>query len=149
MTQHKSNSPTALTVVRQLVKVLNVKDMDAAQQLHSEDYSGFDTTHSTPTVGPLEARAVYARAAAAFPDFHLRIVDLITDRRRVSAHWIFEGTHLGSLLHIPATQRHVSFEGYTMLTVEAAGIQSSHTLWDMAGLLRQLGLLPALPEDRE
>ena len=147
MTANKPITPTALMVARKLVKALNAKDIDAAQQLHAEDYSGFDTTWSTPTIGPLEVQAVYARAASAFPDFHLRIVDVIAEQARVSTHWHFEGTHLGSLLNIPATHRHVRFEGYTALTVENAHIKSSHTLWDMAGLLRQLGLLPALPEN--
>ena len=137
----------ALSVARNLARALNAHDLERVQALHAEDFTGFDTGRPTPIVGTAEIRKILMHTFAGLPDFRVQVADFIGDGSRIATRWRAEGTHRGVLLHIPATQRRVSFEGYTVLTVQDGCIKSSHTLWDMAGLLRQLGLLPALPNE--
>ncbi len=134
-----------LGVARNLARALNSHDLERIEALHASDFTGYDTGRPTPIVGPQEIRNIFDYAFVGLPDFRVHVLDFIADDSRTATRWRVEGTHRGSLLHIPPTMRHVSFEGYTVLTVEHQLIKSSHTIWDMAGLLRQLGLLPALP----
>jgi steroid delta-isomerase-like uncharacterized protein len=136
-----------VTAMRELAQALNAHDLGRIQALHADDFAGYNTGRPTPIVGSLELRAIFTRAFVGLPDFHVQIEEFVADGPRVCARWRVEATHKGPLLHIPATNRRVSFEGYSTLDVHAGQIKTSHTLWDMAGLLRQVGLLPALPND--
>jgi steroid delta-isomerase-like uncharacterized protein len=138
----------ALSVARNLARALNAHDLERIESLHRQDFTGYDTGRPTPIVGAQEIRNIFGYAFAGLPDFRVQVVDFIKDGSRIATRWRVEGTHKGTLLNIPPTLRQVSFEGYTVLTVQGDCIKSSHTLWDMAGLLRQLGLLPALPNER-
>lgn len=136
-----------LTVARELARALNAHDLEHIQALHTDDFTGYDTGRPTPIVGALEMRQIFTHAFIGLPDFHVHVEDFIADGSRVATRWRVEATHKGTLLNIPSTNRRVSFEGYSTLNVQGGQIKTSHTLWDMAGLLRQVGLLPALPND--
>lgn len=146
-TETETTEIQALGVARELARALNAHDLERIQALHTEDFAGYDTGRPTPIVGALEIRAIFMHAFIGLPDFHVHVADFIADGPRVAARWRVEATHKGTLLNIPATNRRVSFEGYSTLSVQGEQVKSSHTLWDMAGLLRQVGLLPALPND--
>jgi len=47
-------------------------------------------------------------------------------------------------MNIPATGRTVAVLGATFLTVRDGLIAGSETVWDIAGFLRSVGLLPDL-----
>jgi hypothetical protein len=56
-----------------------------------------------------------------------------------------EAEHAGSFLQIPATNRSVTVRGISMLSVRDGKITRGIHLWDLAGLLRDVNLLPNLP----
>lgn len=47
-------------------------------------------------------------------------------------------------MNIPATGRSVKVRGVSMMTIAGGPIQRTWRVWDLAGLLRTLGLLPEL-----
>jgi steroid delta-isomerase-like uncharacterized protein len=75
----------------------------------------------------------------------LDVRDVVINGERAAVTWILRGTHHGELMNIPATGRRVEVSGTTLLTVEDGRIQAAQRLWDVAGLLRILGVLPGLP----
>ena len=75
---------------------------------------------------------------------HFSIENTISQGNKVAVSWIATGTHRGPFMHIPATGRSVFVRGMSMLTVEEAQIVGAVYIWDVAGLLRDLGLLPQL-----
>ena len=54
------------------------------------------------------------------------------------------GTHLGTLMNIPASGRSVSVRGVSVFTLAAGQVSRATYIWDVAGLLRTIGLLPEL-----
>ena len=62
--------------------------------------------------------------------------------------WVLSGTHKGTFLGIPATQREVEVCGFSHLEFAGGTLHRAMHLWDMAGLLRRLRLLPDLPNRR-
>ena len=50
-------------------------------------------------------------------------------------------------MHIPPTGRRVTVRGVTLLTIDGDSVRRSESLWDVAGLLRAIGLLPELNQD--
>jgi len=47
-------------------------------------------------------------------------------------------------MNIPPTGRAVAVRGTSVLTVEDGKIKRAFRIWDVAGLLRSIGLLPEL-----
>jgi steroid delta-isomerase-like uncharacterized protein len=58
--------------------------------------------------------------------------------------WIARGTQQGTLMNIPPTGRAVEVQGMTLFTVQDGQIARSQSVWDLAGMLRAIGLLPEL-----
>ncbi|WP_343424817.1 ester cyclase [Candidatus Amarolinea dominans] len=58
--------------------------------------------------------------------------------------WTARGTHLGTLMNIPASGRHVTVRGVSTFTLQEGQITKADFIWDVAGLLRAIGLLPEL-----
>jgi predicted ester cyclase len=56
---------------------------------------------------------------------------------------IWTGTHNGAFLGIPATGRRVTVEAWTIDRFRDGQLVESRILMDVAGLLMQLGVIPA------
>ncbi len=63
---------------------------------------------------------------------------------RAAVAWTARGTHRGELLRIPPSGRVVTVRGMSLLTVERNLVVRALSIWDVAGLLRAIGLLPEL-----
>jgi hypothetical protein len=54
------------------------------------------------------------------------------------------GTHEGKVMNIPPSERPIELWGTSFFTVNNGQITYSLHIWDVAGLLRSIGLLPEL-----
>jgi len=98
------------------------------------------------------ARRWVAPFRGAFPDFTMKIVDLIEEQDRVVAHFHCSGTHLGEWLGVPATNRRFEdVDEIYVFRVEHGKLVSAYGVEDNLARLRQLGLRlvgPAADEQR-
>jgi steroid delta-isomerase-like uncharacterized protein len=87
--------------------------------------------------------AIRARAAdllTAFPDFHLRQLDLVVGEDANADRWEATGTHSGPFLGMEATGRRIRVEGATFSRFDADGlVVEDVNFWDVGALLAQLG----------
>jgi hypothetical protein len=60
----------------------------------------------------------------------------------VFAEWTISGTHQGKLMGIPASGRAVTIAGVSIIRFREGAPVEDTRVWDLAGLLRQIGLLP-------
>ena len=63
---------------------------------------------------------------------------------RVVVVWTARGTHLGALMNIPASGRMVTVRGVSAFRLRDGQITQAEYIWDVAGMLRDIGLLPEL-----
>jgi steroid delta-isomerase-like uncharacterized protein len=131
-------------IAAELVAAWNAHDSDHLEALYAATYEGTDVGDTAPIRGPAGARRAVERYLRAFPDLHLTLERSVTDSGQVALFWTARGTHRGPLLHIPPTGRFVAVRGSSLLTVQDSRITSGLHIWDVAGLLRSLGLLPEL-----
>ncbi len=130
--------------VNGLIDVWNRHDVRAAVELCSSDYYGVDVGESSPQEGPQGLQASMGRYLDAFPDLALAPVEMVADGDRIALRWVAHGTHRGWIMNIPPTGRHVVIAGTWFLTLCDGKIQQATSVWDVAGLLRAIGLLPEL-----
>ncbi|MBN8590845.1 MAG: ester cyclase [Anaerolineae bacterium] len=131
-------------LIADLVTAWNTHDVDHLLPLYAPDYEGLDVAQKDPDRGQNGVRAALERYCLAFPDLTFTLENIITQESDIALSWSARGTHQGYLMHIPPTGRSIAVQGMSLLTLRKGLIWRGHTIWDVAGLLRGLGLLPDL-----
>lgn len=141
-----TNGVSLVGLAEDLVAAWNAHDPRRVAEFFAEDYEGDDIGLSNPIHGRRGIRRLVAFTLLGLPDITFDLDQVITQADQLVMVWRARGTHLGKIMNIPPTQRAVEYRGVTMYTVRDGLITGSLRLWDMAGMLRQIGLLPELPE---
>lgn len=130
-------------LVAELLAAWNSHNIERMETFYAPDYVGEDVGQARPQHGPQERSRVLASYIRAFPDLHFT-GETIVENNRAALAWTMTGTHRGTLMHIPPTGRRICVRGVSLLTIEDGRVTHGSTIWDTAGLLRALGLLPEL-----
>lgn len=139
---------TAATDLKSLAQrftddVINARDLDGAlAEMVVED---FVEQNPLPGQGPGRAGLadVLAGMFAAFPDLYWTMHDTLTEDDRIMSFSTWTGTHRGEFLGIPPTGRRVTVEAWTLDRYREGQLTESRIIMDVAGMLIQLGVLPA------
>lgn len=84
------------------------------------------------------AKAFYA----AFEGLHHVVEDVVADDSRVVVRLSIHGKHTGAFFGIPATGKSINVGVIAILQIESSQVSSLEAVFDEAGMLRQLGVLP-------
>lgn len=133
-------------LIDQMYSCLNQRKLEQVFAYFSPRYAGYDTALRGNIRGREGARSLIGMYLHAFPDLTWTIPQMISERNQITVHWSARGTHQGKWMNIPATGQSVFFQGITIYRIEDAVIDQGFTIWDLANLLRLLGILPDLME---
>ena len=123
--------------------VVNTQDLDGALvEMVAED---FVELNPLPGQGPGRAGLgdVLAMMFAGFPDLRWTLHDTLVEGDRVMGFSTWTGTHEGEFMGIPATGRTATVQAWTIDRYRDGIFVESRIIMDVAGLLGQLGVLPA------
>ena len=137
----KANTQLALG----LIETWNAHDARRVAELFSDDYVGEDVAVAGQFRGPRDVRRYVAYNLLGFPDLHFELHETLAQGDKVAVIWTVTGTHQGRVMNIPPTGQRVEAKGVSILTMRAGKICHSLRVWDVAGMLRHIGLLPDLP----
>ena len=127
-------------IVRRLYEeVWNNGKREVLSELISPRYTFVASHFSGMAIGPEAYWRQVSLFIAAFPDVHVTIEETVAEQDKVVVCWTFSGTHRGTFLGIPATNKKISVNGITVHTFAKGSIIDSHVRWDSLGLLQQLG----------
>ena len=127
----------------------NSHDIEKVLSFYAPDYIAEDVGQASPLRGGEEMRTMLKHYWQAFPDLKFKIIHTLVDGSRIAILWIGEGTHRGTIMNIPPTGHQVQVRGVSIIDVEDGLIVRGQYIWDMAGMLRHMGLLPELqPTER-
>jgi predicted ester cyclase len=138
-------SPEELkALARRIVEeVLNQGDLTVANELISPDCI-HHVPGNQPVPGLVSLKCQLALTKRIFPDFHAIVEDQIAEGDQVVQRITGYGTRTGELPGIPATGEQVTFTVIEISRVGPDGKFAEHwSSTDLAGLLRQLGAIPA------
>ena len=127
---------------QQIFDTFNAHDANAAAAFFAADTELRDVGAPRPVVGPEQIATVYAGLFAALPDARVHVDRLVGEGDTVAVEWTLFGTHRGTMMGIPATGKQVHFVGTSFLRYRGHMVIADTRVWDLAGVLRQLGLLP-------
>jgi steroid delta-isomerase-like uncharacterized protein len=89
-------------------------------------------------------RAMLESYWRAFPDLQFVIMDTVIQDSRAVIIWLGQGTHQGTIMNIPPTGHKVEVRGVSIIDVQDDLVVHGQYVWDLAGMLRHMGLLPEL-----
>jgi steroid delta-isomerase-like uncharacterized protein len=138
-----TNEKTTYLII-ELTKAWNTHDLDRVAEFYAADFEGVDVAQAHPQHGPDGIRQSLSGYIQAFPDLYFVTESIITGQGQAVLVWKAHGTHLGRLMNIPPTGRSIEVHGVSILTVIDQKIKKALYIWDVAGLLRNIGLLPEL-----
>lgn len=131
-------------VAYRMIEAWNSHDPQQVAALHSLDYIGTDVAARAPLHGRVAARRHYVHFLRAFPDLTIYVDSVLVDGDEAVIVWRTQGTHRNSLLNVPPSGRRISVSGVSIMTIKNGLVARSNRIWDVAGFLRGVGLLPEL-----
>jgi steroid delta-isomerase-like uncharacterized protein len=128
--------------VRRFVAKFNEGRLDTIDEEFDEQYA-LDFPGGPTGRGKDGIRRAATEFRGAFPDLHFATDDLFEEGDRVAWRWTMTGTHRGSLGPFPASDRAVQLPGISLFQLRDKRIARDRVRADMAGLLAQIGAIPA------
>ncbi|HLF25266.1 MAG TPA: ester cyclase [Anaerolineae bacterium] len=126
------------------IEAWNAHDVERVTSFYAPDYEEIDVAQTDVQRGREGIRRRLIYYLRAFPDLQVSLDACIVEDSRVVLFWTWRGTHRGTFMRIPPTGRPVAVRGTSLLTLENGHIRHGVRVWDLAGLLRSVGLLPEL-----
>ncbi len=131
-------------ILHGIIDAWNAHDGERLVEYFAPDYIGFDVAQAAPVYGQEGVYGSFQRYLSAFPDIRFTPDQIVIENDQVTMAWTASGTHQGKFMHIPPTGRFATVKGVSILTFSGNKIVRGQYIWDVAGLLRALGLLPEL-----
>jgi steroid delta-isomerase-like uncharacterized protein len=111
-----------------------------------DDYITRDYLRHSPS-GELRGAAGFRKDydTGAFPDCRIRIDEVLGEGDRVVVRWTGMGTHKGKLMGMAPSGQKVTVPGVSVIRLQGGRIAEEHAVWDVLGMLRQIGAGVAAP----
>jgi len=122
----------------------NSHDMEKVLSFYASECTSDDVGQASLLRGRDGLRLMLEMYWSAFPDVQFKITETVAQDSRLAISWIAEGTHQGPIMNIPPTGHKVRVRGVSVINVENGLVVRGQYIWDLAGMLRHLGLLPEL-----
>jgi steroid delta-isomerase-like uncharacterized protein len=122
----------------------NQRNLALVDELYTADVRQHDA-NSPPLVGTEALKGYVGGLLAAFPDLAFTIESLTAEGDRVACRFEGHGTHRGPLMGIAATGKTGAVTGQLEFRFAGDKVAEVWVNYDLFGLLRQLGVIPAQP----
>jgi steroid delta-isomerase-like uncharacterized protein len=128
--------------IRRAYELINTGNLDAFSEVMSNDIVDHNAAPGQPA-GIQGIRQTIGMFRAAFPDFHVKADDMLTDGNKVMARLTATGTHKGQFMGIPPTGKAFKMEGMEIFRVANGKVVDRWGVLDQMGMMTQLGLIPS------
>ena len=132
------------TYAEMINEAWNSHDIEKVLSFYSPEYVGDDVGQASLLRGHEGLRAMLEQYWSAFPDLRFKVISTLVEGDHLAIVWIGEGTHQGTIMNIPPTGHKVEVRGVSIIDVENGKVVRGQYIWDLAGMLRHMGLLPEL-----
>lgn len=134
-----SSSDVNTTVVRRVFEdVWNNGKLDLLDELLDPDFIDHSAQPGTPP-GIRGYKFGINLFKQAFPDLHFTLDQVTAEEDRVAIRLTAKGSHRGTFLGIPATNKSVSFSGMTFIRLKDGKVVERWGISDLPSLMMQLG----------
>ncbi|QBD78151.1 ester cyclase [Ktedonosporobacter rubrisoli] len=101
---------------------------------------------SQPGRDHAQMRQLIRMLHTAFPDWSVKVVEIVAEENTVVIRWEGNVTHLGTYQGIPATGKQIAVNGINMYHIIGGKVATEWEQTHVLGWLQQMGVLPATEE---
>lgn len=120
-------------------------DVEKILSFYTDDCIFEDLAISRVLNGKEELRAYIKEGFTNLPDFRIEAKSSFASGDHVCIEWIMSGTS-GNLPGMPVTNKSYSVPGVAVIELKEGKVKRETDYWDTSSLMRQLGVLPASPQ---
>lgn len=142
--ENGSHGTKARSLGQKIIDAWNTRTPEMIVPFYTTDYAGDDITGGKVRTGHDGLHKWISSVVTAFPNVHYELLDCVEKDDSLVLQWEATGNHQGYLFRIPATGLPVIMQGMSILKLENGKVKEGKIMWDLAGVLRQLGLLPQM-----
>jgi steroid delta-isomerase-like uncharacterized protein len=129
-------------LVQQQFAAWNAHDADKVASFYTDDVVYEDVAFGLKAQGHAELRKMAADFFAGVPDLKLEVVSNTSMGNCGSVEWVFSGTDVG----LYKTGKKFSVRGASVYELRGGKFSSNRDYYDSASIMRQVGILPRLPQ---
>ncbi|HVX28853.1 MAG TPA: ester cyclase [Nitrolancea sp.] len=133
-----------LRSVTDVLHYWNTQDIQGMFQFYDDNITWTNVAMEKVYHGKAEVAEFLEMLFTAIPDLHFEVTYKFVRGNQVAERWHITGTHLGPLMGVPATGKHVDIPGIGMVQMKDGKFLSDWFLLDVASTMRQIGLMPPL-----
>ena len=122
-------------------RAFNAGDLAIVDDTHAP--GAIDHQEPAGTDFATHLKAVITMLRTAFPDLHFEIHDLLAEGELVAFRSTMTGTHLGPFQGLPPTGKPISVAHMHFVRLRDGKPTDLWHVWDVAGLMRQMGVASA------
>lgn len=112
-------------------------DLDSFERLLADGYVRHTKTGSE---GIESVRKAIETSQEAFPDLRTEVLETVEDGSMVAIRWQSHGTHTGTFMGVPPTDRVVTVTGATFCRFEEDLLAEEWVVWDPRELLSSVNI---------
>ena len=131
-------------VVRQVLALIDERNLDAAFELYALDYI-YHGPGGQELRGRDGIRGLWEIWLVGFPDLHATVEDMISAGDKVVLRWRIEGTHTGEFLGIEPSNAKITIGLTEIFRVANGQLVEAWDRYDGLSLMQQIGAIP-MPE---
>jgi len=139
----KMNPDAIKHSMQRFTEFINTADEHLARELIAKDAVFHVPTQTAPLQGPEGYLLTIAMMRGGFPDIQWTLEEMIADGDKVAARYTMRGTHRGTFLGIPPTEKRIEVQAMNFYRWSDGQIVGERGQPDMLGLLQQIGALRA------
>ncbi len=131
--------------LRKYAAAWNAHDIERVMTYFTDDATYEDVALGLVNTGKPQIREFARSMFDATPDINFEVVSLIVAGDRIASEWGMTGTQTGpSMTGLPSTGKPFSIRGASVGELAGDKIKRNSDYWNLASLLQQLGILPAV-----
>jgi steroid delta-isomerase-like uncharacterized protein len=133
--------PDAVRALRECVQDFNSHDPALVGRCFAEDGEHLVPALGATWQGREQRGEALGRLWLASPDIRIELTYVFGDGEQAAGEWVISGTSERPYGDLPATGRRFAVPGVTCVSLRGGRIRRQADYWDLATLLRQLGLM--------
>lgn len=142
-------------IVDQNIELWNTGNLAMVDELYAPEFVRYNVAYSTEVKGIEAFKKYVASVRTTYPDFNVKVDELIIKDNRLVVRWTYTGTNTGPLTlasdELPPTGKEVEESGASVVTIVNGKIAEEWAYWNQASVLTQLGfnITPPSPTSQE
>lgn len=123
-------------------EIFNKGNLAVADEVFDSNYLNSVLDQMGLPRGPEGFKQYATMIRTAFPDFNLTIEDQVAEGDREVHRITGLGTHKGTFMDIPPTNKHIEISGIMIDRIIGGKVVESWAQVDVFGIMQQLGVIP-------